>query len=883
MSKLRVFELGKELGLSSKEIMAKLQELGFAMISHMSTLEDREIKLIRKKFAHLKPKKKVEAKKARPKKKKTAEEKETKPKKKTPKKKAAAAKAEETEAKPKKKAKKKAAKPAGKQPRKKAKKPTAKEAREESLAESTETETLEPPTVSVRPPEVKPKKEEEIPAAVAEQVAPKEKAAAKKADDEAPEAKVAEPAKEESKVRKLGPVIISPPPPPEEEAKKPAKKSRRKAAKPKDDTDALLEDETQLLLEEKRRIEQRLRQRERRKRKRLRERERAKKRERKVLQPPPPSERLLRRRARGPRRSVITVDEVMTVDELARHLKLKASALILELMQMDIMATKNQPLELETIQLLAEKHDTDIQVATSPEDLLVETEEEAADKLRPRAPIVTVMGHVDHGKTALLDAIRETRVIEQEAGGITQHIGAYEVELDRGRVTFLDTPGHEAFTAMRAHGAQVTDIVVLVVAADDGIMPQTVEAINHARAADVPIVVAINKVDKPTANVDRVRQQLAETELTPEDWGGQTIAVPVSAITKEGIDNLLEMLLLEADLLELEADPDRPAQGIVLEAKLDKGRGPVATVLVQKGTLRAGDAFIVGTQYGRVRALLNDKGESLAEAGPSTPVEVLGFTWVPEASEVFITVEDEKKARQIADSRTLKARHKEVIPQRRMTLEDLYDQIQAGEIKELNVIIKGDVQGSIIALQDALMKLPTEQVKLNIIHAGVGAITESDIILASASNALLIGFNVRPDAKARITAEKEQIDYRLYRVIYDLIDDVRAAMEGLLDPERREIFLGRAEVLQTFRVSTVGAVAGCRVLEGEIVGSENVRIVRDGVIVFDGKISSLKRYKDFARSAPAGTECGIGLENFNDAKVGDVIESYRVEEVARTL
>ena len=573
----------------------------------------------------------------------------------------------------------------------------------------------------------------------------------------------------------------------------------------------------------------------------------------------------------------------MTVDELARNLKTKASALILELMQMDIMATKNEPLELDTIRLIAEKHDHDVQIASSPEDLLKEDEERATGNLQPRAPVVTVMGHVDHGKTALLDAIRKTNVIDGEAGGITQHIGAYEVKLGDGHITFLDTPGHEAFTAMRAHGAQVTDIVVLVVAADDGIMPQTMEAIDHARAAEVPIVVAINKIDIPTANPDRVRQQLSEIDLMTEDWGGKTIAIPVSAKTKEGVDSLLEMLLLEAEMLELSADPDRAAQGIVLEAKLDRGRGPVATVLVQKGTLRAGDTFIAGTQFGKVRALLNDTGSYITEAGPSTPVEVLGFTGVPEASEIFMVVADEKKARSIADSRALKSRQKEFVQKKPITLEDLYEQIQAGEFQELNIIIKGDVQGSVTALQDSLEKLPTDQIKLNVIHAGVGGITESDVILASASNALLIGFNVRPDSNARALAEKEKVDYRLYRVIYDLIDDVRAAMEGLLEPEKREIFLGRAEVLQTFKVSQVGMVAGCRVLEGEIVRSENIRLVRDGVIVYEGKISSLKRYKDDARSAPAGTECGVGLENFNDVKAGDAVESYRIEEVARTL
>jgi len=846
MSKVRVFELAKELGLSSKEIMAKLQELGFAITSHMSTLEDREVKLLRKKFAHLKPKKKVAAKKARPKKKEPAEiekkesKKEKRAKEKPAKVPAKAKVAKAKEAKPKKKAEEEPAAPVLVKAKKK---PSEKKAKKEPTPVTAEATVAEPPVPKVEVRKAKPKKKEKEPAGPLEE-------------------------KVEKKPKKA----------------KGAGKSRRPKVMEPTVEEGLLEDETQLLLEEKRRLEARARQRDRRKRKRQRERERARKAERqKILTPPPPSERLLRRRARAPKRPVIMVDEVMTVDELAKDLKVKASALILELMKMDVMATKNQPLDLEIVRQIAEKHGYDIQVATSPEDLLEEHEEESPEKLKPRAPIVTVMGHVDHGKTAFLDAIRETNVMEQEAGGITQHIGAYEVKLGKRRVTFLDTPGHEAFTAMRAHGAQVTDIVVLIVAADDGIMPQTLEAINHARAAEVPIVVAINKIDIPTANVDRVKQQLAEIDLTPEDWGGKTIAVPVSAKTKEGLDTLLEMLLLESEMLELKADPDRAAQGIVLEAKLDKGRGPVATVLVQRGTLRVGDIFLVGTQHGRARALLSDVGKNINEAGPSRPVEVLGFTSVPKASETFITINDERKARQIADSRALKARQKDIIQQKRVTLEDLYEQIQAGEIKELNVIIKGDVQGSVVALQDSLMKLPTDDVKLNVIHAGVGGITESDVILASASNALLIGFNVRPDTNARELAEKEKVDYSLYRVIYDLIDDVRAAMEGLLEPEKKEIFLGRAEVLQIFKVSSVGTVAGCRVIEGEIVASEKVRLVREGVIVYDGKLSSLKRYKDFARSAPAGTECGIGFENFNDVKAGDVAESYRIEEVARTL
>ncbi|UCD57018.1 MAG: translation initiation factor IF-2 [Candidatus Hydrogenedentota bacterium] len=825
MSKLRVFELAKELGLSSKGLMAKLQELGFAITSHMSTLEEKEVKLLTKKLAHLKREKKVEAKKARParKKKEPAEAEKKKPKKEKEKPK------KEKEEPKKEKEKKRKGVQKEKPAKKEKEKPTKKEkpAKEEVISEP-------------------------LPAAAATAVA-------EPPDIEEPEV-----------VERVGEVIEKPPPP--------------AAVVEPEPEELAFEDETDLLLEEKMRLERKVRPRERKKRKRRREKERVKKlEEEKPPRPIPPSERLLRRKARGPRRPIITVDEVMTVDELARNLKLKAASLILELMQMNIIATKNQPLELETVKAVAEKYDYDVHVATSPEDLLEEKEEVSPESLKPRAPVVTVMGHVDHGKTALLDVIRKTNVMEEEAGGITQHIGAYEVKLDNGQVVFLDTPGHEAFTAMRAHGAQVTDVVVLVVAADDGVMPQTVEAIDHARAAGVPIVLAINKIDKPTANVERVKQQLAQLDLVPEDWGGKTITVPVSAKTKEGINELLEMLLLEAELLELKANPNEPARGIILEAKLDKGRGAVGTVLVQRGTLRVGDAFVAGTEYGRVRAMLNDKGRNISEAGPSVPAEVLGFTGVPQAGDAFITLEDEKKARQIANSRALKQRQKEMIQRKRITLEDLYEQIKAGEVKELNIIIKGDVQGSVVALQDSLLKLPTESVKLNVLHAGVGGINESDVILASASTALVIGFNVRPDAKARQMAEKEGVDYRLYRVIYDAIDDVRAAMEGLLEPEKKEVFLGRAEVLQVFRISSVGSVAGCRVVEGEMVSDQKIRLIRDGIIMYDGKAASLKRYKDFVNTAQAGTECGIGLENFNDVKVGDVLECYRIEEIARKL
>jgi translation initiation factor IF-2 len=516
--------------------------------------------------------------------------------------------------------------------------------------------------------------------------------------------------------------------------------------------------------------------------------------------------------------------------------------------------------------------------------MLVAEEASAAEEHRvPRAPVVTMMGHVDHGKTSLLDAIRATDVAAGEAGGITQHIGAYTVDVNGRQVTFLDTPGHEAFTAMRARGAKVTDIVVLVVAADDGIMPQTVEAINHARAAEVPIIVAVNKVDLPAADPERVKQELGNHGLAPEEWGGDTIVVPVSAKSKAGIPQLLEMLLLQADVLDLKTNPDRMAKGTIIEARLDRGRGPVATVLVQEGTLKPSDVFVCGTQHGRVRAMVDDKGRRIEAAGPSTPVEILGLGGVPEAGDTFVVVQDDQKARQVAEHRRGKQRETEMAKTAKVSLDELYQQIQTGAVKELKVVLKADVQGSVEATSDALRRLSTEDVRLNVLHGSVGGITESDVLLASASNAVVIGFNIRPEPKAAALAEREGVDIRLYTIIYEALNDVRDALEGMLEPTLHEKVLGRAEVRQVFSVSGIGQVAGCAVVDGKIVRGAKGRLLRDHVVVHDGRIGTLKRFKDDAREVVAGYECGMSLEGYQDVKTGDVIEAYEVEQVARRL
>ncbi|MEG2174005.1 MAG: translation initiation factor IF-2 [Oscillospiraceae bacterium] len=576
----------------------------------------------------------------------------------------------------------------------------------------------------------------------------------------------------------------------------------------------------------------------------------------------------------------ISLPEEISVGDLALRLKVQAAEIIKRLMTMDIMAAVSDIIDYDTAALVAMEIGAKVEheVVVTIEDRLFSEPEEKEENLSPRCPVVVVMGHVDHGKTSLLDAIRNTRVTAGEAGGITQHIGAYQVVINDQPITFLDTPGHAAFTSMRARGAQVTDIAVLVVAADDGIMPQTVEAINHAKAAGVAIIVAINKVDKPGANPEKVMQSLTEYELVPEEWGGDVICVPVSAKTGENLSTLLEMILLVAETKELTANPDRMAKGTVIEAKLDKGRGPVATVLVQNGTLHTGDAIIAGTSVGRVRVMCNDKGERIELAGPSTPVEIVGLSEVPSAGDLLNAVEDERLAKELADQRRYDAKEEQFKTYQKVTLDNLFTQISEGEMKELPIIVKADVDGSVEAVRQSLEKLSNDEVKVRVIHGAVGAVNESDVMLANASNAIIVGFNVRPDPSAKESAERENVDIRLYRVIYDAINEVTDALKGMLTPKVREKELGRAEVRLVYKISSVGTVAGCYVLEGKITRSALIRIVRDGIIVADDKLESLKRFKDDAKEVSQGYECGMSLMKFSDLKVGDIFEAYEMEE-----
>lgn len=580
---------------------------------------------------------------------------------------------------------------------------------------------------------------------------------------------------------------------------------------------------------------------------------------------------------------IIKISETITVGELAKRMGTKANDLIRALMKMGLMATINHPLDVDTATLLATEFGYEIENVALDLDEILEAAPDAEGTLVRRPPVVTIMGHVDHGKTSLLDAIRETNVIAGEAGGITQHIGAYDVELDGRKITFLDTPGHEAFTAMRARGAKVTDIVILVVAADDGVMPQTREAVNHSKAAGVPIVVAVNKIDKPEAKPERVKQELIQLGLVPEEYGGDTIFVDVSAKKRVNLPALLEMVLLQADVLDLKANPEKPARGTVVEAKLDRGRGPLATVLVQEGTLKIGDYFVAGVNYGRVRAMQNDRGEKVIEAGPAMPVEVVGFTGVPDSGDVFVVLADEKQAREIAMHRAQKIRETALAKSSRLSLEQLYEKIQMGEVKDLNAIVKGDVHGSVEAVSESLRKLSTDAIRLNVIHASVGAITETDVNLATASNAIILGFNVRPEVKAQALAEKEGVDVRLYNIIYDAVEDIKKAMEGLLEPTLREKHLGRAEIREVFSVPKHGNVGGCYVLDGKMVRNAQVRLLRDNVVIYEGKMASLRRFKDDVKEVATNYECGISLENYNDIKIGDIIEAFEIEKIAATL
>lgn len=585
-----------------------------------------------------------------------------------------------------------------------------------------------------------------------------------------------------------------------------------------------------------------------------------------------------------PVRRVIKLGESVSVGDLAKRMSVKASDVIKKLMALGLMSTINQSIDHATAAIVADELGYEVAAEFFEEkEFLSERESGVFTDLLPRPPIVTVMGHVDHGKTTLLDAIRHTNVAEKEAGGITQHIGAYSVAVDGRKVVFIDTPGHEAFTAMRARGAQVTDIVILVVAADDGVMPQTVEAVNHAKAAGVPIVVAVNKVDKPEANSDRIKRQLSEIDLVPEEWGGDTLFAEVSARKKTGVKELLELVLLQADVLELKANPNKRANGVVIEAKLDRGRGPIATVIDKEGTLRIGDCLVAGVNYGRVRALINDRGERIGDAGPSMPVEILGLSGVPGAGDLFYVVKDEKTAREIVQHRELKGREALAAKTRKLSLEDLFGALKEGETKELSLIIKADTQGSVEALKEAITRLGTDKCRVKIIHSGVGAINETDIVLASASNAVVMGFNVRPDPKALELAEKEDVSLEPHTIIYDAVDRIRKAMEGLLEPVMKEKVVGHAEVKATFHISSIGTIAGCLITDGKIVRGNSIRIIRDGAVVFDGKISSLKRFKEDVREVQSGYECGIGVENYNDIKVGDVLEVYAFDQIKQKL
>ena len=591
------------------------------------------------------------------------------------------------------------------------------------------------------------------------------------------------------------------------------------------------------------------------------------------------------------REKKVIISPPIPVKELAEKIGFSGNQLIKELIGLGIMANLNYPLEEDALSMLADRLGIELEIGGVEETEKPPVDDQRVgpviadnpEELELRPPIVTVMGHVDHGKTTLLDVIRKTRVAESEAGGITQHIGAYQVPVKNKKITFIDTPGHEAFTAMRARGAQITDITILVVAADDGVMPQTIEAINHCRAANIPIIVAVNKIDRPNAQPERVMQELTEHGLVAEDWGGDTICVPISALQEQHIDELLEMVLLVAEMEEIKANPKRLAEGVVIESKLDKGRGPVATILVKNGTMKIGSALLAGLTSGRVRAMIDDQGKRIKQALPATPVEVLGFSDVPAAGDFVQVLKDEKQARQIAEKRLQKEHAKNIHTEKRVSLEDLYQQIQQGEVKELTVIIKADVNGSIEALRDSLLKIGNEEVSINIIHTGVGAISETDVNLASASNAIIIGFNVRPDRNASNVAEREKVDIRLYRVIYQALEDVKDALSGLLDPEIREVATGRAEVRNTFKVPNVGIVAGLYVTEGVIKRNFMVRLLRDGVVICEGNIGSLKRFENDVREVKAGYECGLGIEGYNDIKVGDEMEFYTHQEIKRTL
>ena len=866
MSKVRVYELAKEFGIENKEFIARLKTLGIAVKSHSSTLEDSEVERVRREFA---AKGEMEVVEKRVKSTVIRRRAVRLPVGEAPEAEEAAAPAPEAPVEP--------AEPAGKEegaakPEKEEKDGIPEMPGKASLPEKTAETGIEEPQSAAAPlvsekapakPELPPRKEPDL-SRQAQIIRRPEPAGAKPASRPpaaiTPQTQIRKPA---GPARSAG-----------AEARGAAAEADKKGKKA---VEVVMDS---VAAKKKSMIKQGIDKKD--KRVRLRE----------IEEEESPRWKGERKAAVKMRKTEITtpkaikrrirISEAIRVGELAKQMSVRASDVINKLLGLGMMVTINQSIDVDAATLIAAEFGYQVEAVTAEYDELLQRVETEPRNLKPRAPVVTVMGHVDHGKTSLLDAIRQTNVIEGEAGGITQAIGAYHVHVKDRDIVFLDTPGHEAFTAMRARGARVTDIVVLVVAADDGVMEQTVEAINHSRSAGVPIIVAVNKIDKPNATPDRIKQELAQHNLMSEEWGGDALFADISAKKKIGIENLLELILLQADVLELKADPDRPARGIVIEAKLDKGRGPVATVLIQEGTLREGDAFSAKTEYGRVRAMIDDQGRRVKEAGPSMPVEVIGFSSVPQAGSEFIGVEDEKKAKNISEYWIRKEREKELAASSKITLEQLYQRIKEGA-KELNVILKADVQGSLEALTEALHKLSTDEIKLKLIHSSTGAITETDVMLASASDAIILGFRVRPDARVVEIAEKEGVEIKLYDIIYNAINDVRAAMEGLLEPEFREVVQGRAEVRETFRIVKVGTVAGCYVTDGKIPRSAGVRLVRDGVVVYDGKIASLKRFKDDAKEVTAGMECGLGIEGYNDIRTGDVIEAYITEQIERRL
>ncbi|MBK7552594.1 MAG: translation initiation factor IF-2 [Syntrophaceae bacterium] len=866
MSKVRVYELAKEFGIENKEFIAKLKTLGIAVKSHSSTLEDSEVERVRREFA---AKGEMEVVEKRVKSTVIRRRAVRLPVGEAPEAEEAAAPAPEAPVEP--------AEPAGKEegaakPEKEEKDGIPEMPGKASLPEKTAETGIEEPQSAAAPlvsekapakPELPPRKEPDL-SRQAQIIRRPEPAGAKPASRPpaaiTPQTQIRKPA---GPARSAG-----------AEARGAAAEADKKGKKA---VEVVMDS---VAAKKKSMIKQGIDKKD--KRVRLRE----------IEEEESPRWKGERKAAVKMRKTEITtpkaikrrirISEAIRVGELAKQMSVRASDVINKLLGLGMMVTINQSIDVDAATLIAAEFGYQVEAVTAEYDELLQRVETEPRNLRPRAPVVTVMGHVDHGKTSLLDAIRQTNVIEGEAGGITQAIGAYHVHVKDRDIVFLDTPGHEAFTAMRARGARVTDIVVLVVAADDGVMEQTVEAINHSRSAGVPIIVAVNKIDRPNATPDRIKQELAQHNLMSEEWGGDALFAHISAKKKIGIENLLELILLQADVLELKADPDRPARGIVIEAKLDKGRGPVATVLIQEGTLREGDAFSAKTEYGRVRAMIDDQGRRVKEAGPSMPVEVIGFSSVPQAGSEFIGVEDEKKARNISEYWIRKEREKELAASSKITLEQLYQRIKEGA-KELNVILKADVQGSLEALTEALHKLSTDEIKLKLIHSSTGAITETDVMLASASDAIILGFRVRPDARVVEIAGKEGVEIKLYDIIYNAINDVRAAMEGLLEPEFKEVVQGRAEVRETFRIVKVGTVAGCYVTDGKIPRSAGVRLVRDGVVVYDGKIASLKRFKDDAKEVTAGMECGLGIEGYNDIRTGDVIEAYITEQIERRL